>query len=80
MSEKEPKSSRPKTKIIEDLPEDNFYVAALKNAMNERSISLDEALAIWRQDATKDPSGFHHLEAIEKAAAAIRSQLEKKKS
>jgi len=70
---------KPKNKI-EDFPDDNFYIATLKHAMNEDNISLEEALAKFKQQATADPkSGSEHIEPMEKAATAIKLQLEKKK-
>lgn len=79
MPEKAPRSSNPKN-IIEDRPGDNFYIAALKLAMNKDGLSLDEALAKFIQQATADPrSGFEHVEPMKKAAEVIRLQLKNKK-
>ncbi len=70
-------SENPKQETIESIPGENIFVSAIRHAVNEGGMTLDQALAKFRADARA--TGPHDLPNIDQAENFIRAYLEAKK-
>ena len=66
----------PKQKTMEAIPGENLFVSAIRHAVNEGGMTLDQALAKFRADAKA--TGPYDLPNIDQAENFIRAYLEAK--